>query len=106
MKKIFLLAGILLSVRMFAQDSTMNNLTKDMDKTGGEKVPVKIFNSGKAINSNTTEIVGKGKMDFKVTHDFSDIAGRDGGIKNFFGLDNSTDVRIGFDIWVTRRLNL
>ena len=45
-------------------------------------------------------------MDFKVAHNFSDIAGSAGGIKNFFGLDNSTDVRIGFDIGLTNRLNL
>lgn len=106
MKRIFALAGILISIQIFAQDSTMNSLTKDMDKDNKEKMPVKIFNSTKAINSNTSEVVGKGKMDFRVTHDFSDIAGHEGGIKNFFGLDNTTDVRIGFDIGLSNRLNL
>ena len=91
-----------------AQDSTMNNLVKDMDNksSSNEKIPVKIFNSTRIINANTTQVLAKGKMDFKVTHNFGDIGGNDGGIKNFFGLDNTFDVRIGFDIGLTDRLNL
>ncbi len=71
------------------------------------KNPVKIFNSERAINANTTEIVAKGKMDFKVTHNFDDIAGSRGGIQPyFFGLDNSTDIRIGFHLGISKHLNL
>ncbi|HKB42778.1 MAG TPA: DUF5777 family beta-barrel protein [Chitinophagaceae bacterium] len=106
MKNVFLLMGLLISMQILAQDSTMNNLTQDMDKVNKEKMPVKIFNSEKVINANTTEVVGKGKMDFKVTHNFSDVAGHEGGVKNFFGLDNTTDVRIGFDIGLTNRLDI
>jgi hypothetical protein len=107
MKRIFIVTGLFISLHVFAQDTTMNSLTRDMEnKADTNKLPVKIFNSDKAINANTTEVVGKGKMDFKVTHNFDDIAGKRGGIKNFFGLDNSTDVRIGFHIGLTDRLNL
>lgn len=67
--------------------------------------PVIIFSSDKAINTNTTSTVGKGKMDFKVTHNFGDIAGKSGGIKNFFGLDNTTDVRIGFEVGLMPNLD-
>ncbi|MCB0715959.1 MAG: hypothetical protein KDC06_08095 [Chitinophagaceae bacterium] len=67
--------------------------------------PVIIFSSDKAINTNTTSTVGKGKMDFKVTHNFGDIAGKAGGIKNFFGLDNTTDVRIGFEVGLMPNLD-
>ena len=98
---------MLASLQIFAQDSTMNELTKDMGnnaETG--KIPVKIFNSQKTINANTTEVVGKGKMEFKVTHNFSDIGGDNGGIKNFFGLDNATDVRIGFEIGLGKRFDI
>jgi hypothetical protein len=72
----------------------------------GEKKPVKIFTSEKTINAYTTEMVAKGKMDFKVTHAFGDIAGKDGGIKRFFGLDGSTDIRIGFHLGLTDKLNI
>ncbi len=48
----------------------------------------------------------KGILEFKVTHNFGDIAGDFGGIKNFFGLDNATDVRIGFQYGLSKRINL
>jgi Membrane bound beta barrel domain (DUF5777) len=107
MKRIFLFTGLFISLQIFAQDSTMNELTKDMGNAGDTgKGPVKIFNSQKTINANTTEVVGKGKMEFKVTHNFSDIAGDNGGIKSFFGLDNAEDVRIGFIIGLCKNFDL
>lgn len=61
-----------------------------------EKKPVEIFSAPRAINARTTEVIEKGKLDFNVTHNFGDFAGSFGGLRHFFGLDNSTDVRIGF----------
>jgi len=107
MKRYFWLSCFLFPLLLLAQDTTMNTLMKGMDAPGKEKrLPVKIFNSERAINANTTEIVGKGKMDFNVTHNFGDVAGRDGGEKTFFGLDAVADARIGFHIGLTDRLNL
>ncbi len=93
MKKVLTFSGIFLSLNLLAQDKI-------------EKKPVQIFSSEKAINANTPETVGKGKMAFKVSHNFGDIAGDNGGIKRFFGLDNSTDIRIGFQIGLGRRFDL
>lgn len=70
------------------------------------KKPIQIFSSDKAINAQTPETVGAGKMAFKVSHNFGDIAGDFGGLKNFFGLDNTTDVRIGFEVGLTRNFDL
>jgi len=106
MKRYFWLSCFLLPLQLLAQDSTMNRLTQDMDNIPETKMPVKIFNSEKLITANTTEVTGKGKMNFKVTHNFGDIAGKSGGIKSFFGLDYTYDVRIGFDIGLTNRLDL
>ncbi|MEI2740530.1 MAG: DUF5777 family beta-barrel protein [Chitinophagaceae bacterium] len=92
MKRILLIAGLAISLHSSAQDSK-------------EKKSVQIFSSEKAINANTPETVGKGKMAFKVSHNFGDIGGKAGGIKNFFGLDNSTDVRIAFQIGLGKRLD-
>ncbi|HEX7844521.1 MAG TPA: DUF5777 family beta-barrel protein [Chitinophagaceae bacterium] len=99
-----LLFGLLtlVSISLSAQDSLFNDPDKN---AGAEKKPVKIFNSERAIISNTTEPVGRGKMQFVVTHYFDDIAGSNGGLKNFFGLDNSMDVKIGFNIGLTDRLD-
>jgi hypothetical protein len=93
MKRFFTLTALIFSMQIMAQNT-------------GEKKPVRIFNSEKTINAYTTEMVSKGKMDFKVTHSFGDIAGKEGGAKRFFGLDGSTDIRIGFHIGLTDRLNI
>ncbi len=93
MKRIVLITSFAFSVQLFAQDNK-------------EKKPVRIFSSEKAINAITPETVGKGKMAFKVSHSFGDIAGKNGGIKNFFGLDNSTDVRIGFQVGLSNRFDV
>lgn len=106
MKKIFIFFCLSFSLSTFAQDTTMNNLTKGMDKqTGNEKKAVKVFDSERLINANTTELIGKGKMDFRVIHNFYDIAGSAGGFKNFFGFDNAADIKIGFQIGLGRRLD-
>ena len=60
--------------------------------------PVAVFSSNRAINARTTETVGKGKMDFNITHLFGDIGGSNGGIKRFFGLDAASDIRIAFTL--------
>ncbi len=93
MKRLLILTALLISLQLLAQD----------DK---EKKPVQIFSSEKAINANTPEMVGKGKMAFKVSHNFGDIAGDNGGIKQFFGLDNSTDIRIAFQVGLGKRFDI
>ena len=108
MKRLIPLFTFFFSVHLQAQDSTMSSLTKEMDSQGNkhEKAPVKIFDSERTINARTTEVVGKGKMNFNVTHNFGDIGGSNGGIKNFFGLDNATDISIGFHIGLGHRTDL
>ena len=93
MKRIIILTTFFFSLQLSAQDSK-------------EKRAVQIFSSEKTINANTPETVGKGKMAFKVSHSFGDIAGKAGGIKNFFGLDNSTDVRIGFQVGLGKHFDV
>src|SRR5258705_11418824 len=93
MKRIFTLIVLLFSLQLIAQDTA-------------EKKPVVIFSSDKAINANTTELVGKGKMAFKVTHNFGDIGGKGGGIKNFYGFDNAVDIRNVFEIGLGKKLDI
>jgi hypothetical protein len=101
MKKISAFLLLCAAFPAFAQDDTLSVVS---DET--KKVPVKIFNAEKAINAKTTELVGKGKMQFNVTHNFGDIGGKFGGVKNFFGLDNAVDVRIGFEIGLGEKLDI
>jgi hypothetical protein len=107
MKKYCWLAFFLLPLQLFSQDTTMNSLMKDMDTPAGEKKePAEIFSGVKAINANTTEMTGKGKMDFRITHNFDDIDGKGGVFGRALGLDNARDVRIGFHIGLTNRLDV
>lgn len=94
---VFLLAG----VKVLAQDT----LVTETPKTPAPDY-IWIFSSPRLINANTVELQPKGILEFKVTHNFGDVAGDDGGIKNFFGLDNATDVRIGFQYGLSKRINL
>jgi hypothetical protein len=93
MKHFFTATLLLFSAGVFAQEK-------------GKSSPVEIFTSQRVINANTTEVTGKGKMNFKVVHNFGDIAGKFGGLKNFFGLDNNVDVRIAFEIGVGKKTDL
>jgi hypothetical protein len=107
MKKYLLLIMTIASLKAISQDSTMNSLMKDMDsQPDSKKKPVQIFNGVKAINANTTEMTGKGKMDFRITHNFDDIDGKGGLFGRFLGLDNARDVRIGFHIGLTDWLDV
>ena len=105
MKKLFVLPFLFFVSAVNAQ--TTDDLLKEGEK---KEVPVKepaiIFNHGKVINANTTHMVGKGKMDFIVTHNFGDLAGSKGGFENFYGLDDSKDIRIGFTVGVGKNMDI
>lgn len=73
--------------------------------TAHEKVSA-TFKSTRLINGHTNETIHKNELDFKVDHRFGDIAGSNGGMRQFFGLDNSTDVRIGFEYGISDRFNV
>lgn len=92
MKKNIIVVSLLSSIMMNAQDKKESKL-------------LQVFSSPKTINARTTELIGKGKLDFNVTHNFGDIAGSNGGIKRFFGLDNAADIRIAFTVGLSDKLD-
>ena len=107
MKRAIIFFCLSFSISCFAQDSTMNALTKGMNTTAdSSQKPVKVFESERLINAYTPELIGKGKMDFRVIHNFYDIGGTGGGLKNFFGFDNAADIKIGFEIGLGKRLDV
>jgi hypothetical protein len=103
MKQLLFALFTLIGFSVSAQDSLFNSTGQSAEN---EKIPVKIFNTQKAINANTTEVVGKGKMEFKVGHNFGDVGGSNGGVRRFFGLDNAADIRIAFEIGIGKKLDL
>jgi hypothetical protein len=102
MKQFIFFLAIYLSINSFAQEDSVSIKTPQKE----EAIATKIFYSQKLINTKTVEVLPKGVLDFSVTHNFGDIAGGDGGIKNFFGLDKATDVRIAFQIGLSDKFNL
>jgi hypothetical protein len=103
MKKIIILALLLSAFYSYGQVE----LEKELTTTSGahEKVSA-TFKSTRLINGHTNETIHKNELDFKVDHRFGDIAGSNGGLRQFFGLDNSTDIRIGFEYGLSDRLTI
>ncbi len=106
-KNLFFLLLIVANSALAQEDSAVNVLMNSMDdKAMPEKIATKIFYSQKLINANTVEVLKKGIMEFKVVHNFGDVAGDNGGISRFYGLDNATDVKIAFQAGLTNKLNV
>ncbi len=94
---------------VFAQDDTaVTKLMNSMDeKSPVVKTATPVFYSQKLINSNTVEVLHKGILEFKVVHNFGDVAGTNGGVSRFFGLDGGRfDVKIAFQAGLTDKLNV
>jgi hypothetical protein len=94
------------AVFAFAQDDMLSML----DSTGGKKTHEKVlatFKGSKIVNAQSTETVKKKTCDFSITHRFGNIGTQsNGGGHTLYGLDNITDVRIGFDFGITDNLTL
>lgn len=104
MRQLFLLICTLMCLCAKAQNDTSIVMTET--ETTPQKLPVKIFYSQKLINANTVEMLKKGHLEFKVLHNFGDIAGKNGGAKTFFGLDGATDIKISFQLALSDKLNI
>ncbi len=85
-----------------ATDSLMNALAGN---TADEPVQA-AFKSTRLILTPTTETNKKNTLNFMVVHRFGDIGGSNGGGKTFWGLDNSSDIYIGFEYGVTDHLDI
>lgn len=83
-------------------DSLMRDISSGQD---GQNVTAS-FKSSRLILSQTTTMVKRYDLDFKVIHRFGDIGGLDGGSRTLYGFDNSADIYIGFDYGITDRLNM
>lgn len=100
MKKILLVVLTLFSTTLFAQDDLLKQL---QSQTPPKREPViATFKGFKIINIETNETTPKGNLDFRVGHLFGNIFPESGGgLKNFYGLDASADIRIAFHYGIT-----
>ena len=102
MKQFIFFIAIYVSTNSFAQDDSVSIKTPQ----NAEGIATKVFYSQKVINTKSVEVLKKGVLEFNVAHNFGDIGGDNGGIRRFYGLDNSTDVRIGFQLGLSDKFNL
>ena len=102
--KFFAALLVFVSGAVSAQDSLMDILN---DGAPVEKQKVfATFKSTYLINAQTNETVKRGTLDFRITHRFGDVAGSSGGVHNFYGFDNASNIRFSFDYGITDRLQV
>ena len=69
----------------------------------GESV-IQTFRHTRIINSHSVETLPARKLDFRIVHRFGDLAGANGGWPTFYGLENASDISIGFEYGVSDRI--
>ena len=113
MKKYFILFSLaIISTGLMAQksDTTKQNSSTDSllnsISTDSKNGPVAIFKSSRLILTQTTETVKKHNLNFLIIHRFGDFAGKNGGGQFYYGLDDISDVYIGFEYGVSDNLNI
>lgn len=102
----FCLGSITLKAQTKPDTSSTDSLMKTLSITPVAEPVIATFKSTRLILSQTTETVKKKELNFLVIHRFGDIAGANGGGKTFWGLDNSSDIYIGFEYGLTDNLNI
>jgi len=80
MKYVFIFLSILWSMQVGAQEKVYQT-----------------FKDTRVINGHSVETLKKGKLDFRITHRFGDLAGDAGGFSTFYGLENAADVLMGLE---------
>ncbi len=58
------------------------------------------------INTHSTEMLAKRRLDVRITHRFGDLAGAAGGWRTFYGLENAADILIGAEYGATDNLSV
>jgi hypothetical protein len=96
---VFPLLLVLVAGVVRAQDDDWSDFG---DSTATEEEPEKLFYDTRVVNGHSTELLEKGTFDLRIVHRFGDAAVSNSG-RTVFGLDNSTDIRIGFEYGITDR---
>jgi hypothetical protein len=81
------------SISIFSQE--------EATETPSSKKVKETFSTSRIINGHSTEVLEKNELEFRVEHKFGDMFGANGGVHQFFGLDNSADIRIAFEYGIT-----
>ena len=103
MRIFFSIILVLFSISCFAQDDLLDML-KEESIANNNSIIFATWKTMKLVNIHSTEIVKRNALDFRVTHRFGNIGAESGGgVHAFYGLDNSSDIRISFDYGLTEK---
>jgi hypothetical protein len=92
-----------LSVIAFAQDDLLLLLKEETADTSEPVIAT--FKGNKIINIETNETVKRRNLDVRISHLFGNMGTESGGgIHNFYGFDQSEDIRIGLHYGITKTL--
>lgn len=91
MKKSLTLLLLVWSASLLAQNDT----------TTADLPAFSTFSTTRVVNGHSFESQPANTMDVRITHRFGDIGGDNGGIHALWGIDNSSDIRIGMDYGIT-----
>jgi len=61
------------------------------------------FNDTRVVNGHSVDVLEKNTLDLRISHRFGDIAVPSSG-RTLYGLDNSTDIRIGLEYGINDKL--
>ncbi len=99
-RNFLLLVLLVLPLLAAGQDESPDDLLSQLDAP--RAMPVRAtFNSSRLINLQTNETAGRNVLEFNIVHRFGSVGS---GGHDLWGLDNSSDIRIGFDYGITDRL--
>ncbi len=83
------------------EDTVVVEDTETTEEDAPYVAPITTFESTRIISGHSVETLRKGVLEFRVEHRFGDLAGSNGGIQTFYGLDNSADIRLAFEYGIT-----
>src|SRR6478735_10952096 len=99
LRRVFLILCVFHSALSFAQDDLLDSLEQSM--TVKREPVIASFKGTRLVNLQTLETLGKGSLDFRITHRFGDFSS---GVDNLWGLDGPATIKLGFDYGITDRL--
>ena len=70
-----------------------------------KKISPDLFLDTRAINGHTVNVLEKSVLDLRITHRFGNIATSQS-YRTLFGLDNSSDIRIGLEYGLTDKFTI
>ncbi|MBI4946144.1 MAG: hypothetical protein HY840_07060 [Bacteroidetes bacterium] len=107
MKLFFIALFSFVSLALFAQDDLLQMLDSITPKDKSINKVTGTFKTTKIVSLQTIATMGKGDLDFRITHRFGNIGGAsNGGVHTLYGWDAISDVRFSFDYGITNKLQI